>query len=98
MRTMPDFLWISGLADGPLGACWISLPGQGFRMALTFLYRHLMDVSCGTVLELDHLSFKQLLSCGGGKRENRARHRGALRAAGLFAAKASESQNYGLQG
>lgn len=42
------------------------LPGPALNRdvpgRLTFLYRHLVDVRSGPVLQLDHLPFKQLLS------------------------------------
>lgn len=75
MRAMPAFLWSSvqgGLLDG------------GCLPSLTFLHCHLVDVRGGSVLELDHLSFKQLLVYGDGNGEEWARPRKGLKAPACF--------------
>ena len=53
--------------EGSLGGgCWAPLHDTGeARGALTLLHHHLVNVRGGAVLELDHLPFEQLLSCGG---------------------------------
>jgi hypothetical protein len=43
---------------------------QGFvEGALTFLYCHLVNICSGSILKLNHLPFKKLLSCGGRSRK-----------------------------
>lgn len=61
------FLWSSMPSHTSLsGGCLASLHEVGVSWgALTFLHHHLVNVCSGPILKLDHLPFKQLLSCKG---------------------------------
>lgn len=62
--------WVGSLSGG----CLASLhPAEVPWHALTFLHRHLVNVCSGPILKLDHLPFKQLLSCEGGNGEKQIR-------------------------